>query len=99
MPSDIQSTAINKPLAIVFDADGTVINALLGQGASDPSDCRDNGVVTFVDNVATDGTIQHALMVLNGLCAISNGQLLILQYQMVRGFGRILGLDWSQANE
>lgn len=99
MPADIQSTAINKPLGIVFDADGTVINALLGQGASDPSDCRDNGVVTFVDNVATDGTIQHALMVLNGLCAISNGQLLILQYQMVRGFGRILGLDWSQANE
>src|ERR1700748_1720488 len=67
MPADIQSTATNKPLGIVFDADGSVINALFGQGASNAEDCRDNGVMTIVDNVAPDGTIAHALMLLNGL--------------------------------
>ncbi len=99
MPADIQSTATSKPLAIVYDADGSVINAFFGPGASAASDCRDNGVMTVVDNVATDGTIQHALMLLNGLCAGNNAQLSVMQYQMVRAFGRILGLDWSQANE
>ncbi len=99
MPTDIQSTATSKPLGIVYDADGSVINAFFGQGASAASDCRDNGVMTIVDNVASDGTIMHALMLLNGLCAANNAQLSVLQYQMVRGFGRILGLDWSQANE
>ncbi|MDI3255475.1 MAG: hypothetical protein QJR10_11930 [Bacillota bacterium] len=99
MPADIQSTATGKPVAIVFDADGAVINTLLGPGASDPSDCRDNGVITLVDNLGTDATIRHALMVLNGLCAGNRGQLAVMQYQIMRGFGRILGLDWSQANE
>ena len=99
MPADIQSTATSKPLGIIYDTDGSVINAFFGQGASAASDCRDNGVMTLVDNVAADGTIAHALMFLNGLCAANNAQLSVLQYQMVRGFGRILGLDWSQANE
>jgi hypothetical protein len=99
MPADVQSTATSKPLGIVYDADGSVIDAFFGQGASAASDCRDNGVMTIVDNVAADGTIAHALMLLNGLCAANSAQLSVLQYQMVRGFGRILGLDWSQANE
>jgi len=99
MPSDIQSTATSRPVGIILDVDGSAINAFFGQGASDPGDCRDNGVMTIVDNVGTDGTIAHALMLLNGLCAQNNGQLDIMQYQIVRGFGRILGLDWSQANE
>lgn len=99
VPADIQSTATSKPLAVVYDADGSVINAFFGPGASSADDCRDNGVMTIVDNVATDGTIQHALMLLNGLCAGNSAQLSILQYQMVRALGRILGLDWSQANE
>lgn len=99
MPTDIQSTATSKPLAIIYDLDGSVINAIYGKGASDPSDCRDNGVMTLIDNVAADGTILHARMILNGLCANNEGQYTVLQYQMLRGFGRILGLDWSQANE
>jgi len=99
MPTDIQSTATSKPLDVIYDADGSVINAFFGQGASAASDCRDNGVMTLVDNIATDGTIRHALMFLNGLCAGNNAQLSVMQYQMVRAFGRILGLDWSQANE
>jgi len=99
VPSDVQPSATNKPVAIVFDADGSVINAFLGAGASDPSDCRDNGVVTFVDNIGTDAAIRHALMILNGLCAWNSSQLTVMQYQVMRGFGRVLGLDWSQTNE
>jgi hypothetical protein len=99
LPADIQSTAATKPVAIVYDADGSVINALYGAGASSPTTCQQNGVFTSVDNMAAAGNIAHALMLVNGLCATSAAQLAVLQYQLVRGFGRILGLDWSQANE
>ena len=99
MPADIEPTATNKPVAIVLDADGSVINAFLGTGASSAAMCEQNGVITMVDNIATSGNIVHALMLVNGLCAATAAQIAVLQYQMVRGFGRILGLDWSQANE
>ena len=99
MPADIQPTATNKPLAIVFDADGSVINAFLGPGASSPANCEENGVVVMVNNLSTAGNIVHALMLINGLCATTTAQLAVLQYQLVRGFGQVLGLDWSQANE
>ncbi len=45
------------------------------------------------------GNIVHALVVVNGLCATTAGQIATVQYQLVRAFGRVLGLDWSQANE
>ena len=53
----------------------------------------------MVDNLAPSGNIAHALMLVNGLCAINTAQIAVLQYQLIRGFGRVLGLDWSQANE
>jgi len=99
MPADIQSTATSKPVAIVLDADGAVIDAFLGAGASSAASCEQNGAITMVDNIASSGNIVHALMLVNGLCATTTAQIAVLQYQMVRGFGRILGLDWSQANE
>ena len=98
-PTDIRPITTNRPIAIVFDADGSVINAFLGAGASSAAMCEQNGVITMVDNIATSGNIVHALMLVNGLCAATAAQIAVLQYQMVRGFGRILGLDWSQANE
>ncbi len=99
MPADIEPTATNKPVAIVFDADGSVINAFLGAGASRAASCQQNGVIAMVDNIAASGNIVHALMLVNGLCATTTAQIPVLQYQLVRAFGRILGLDWSQANE
>src|ERR1700746_3619889 len=33
MPSDIQATALSTPVGIVYDLDGTVTDAFLGQGA------------------------------------------------------------------
>src|SRR5437762_7427783 len=35
MPSDILPSALNKPVAIVYDSDGAVTSALLGAGAGD----------------------------------------------------------------
>lgn len=99
LPADIRSTATAYPVAVVYDKDGTVLNALLGAGASNPDDCRDNGVYVRVDNLATNGTIAHALMVVNGLCAADASHIALLQYLLVRAWGRVLGLDWSPANE
>ena len=69
LPADIQPTATNKPIGIVYDEDGSVIDTFFGPGASDPTMCQQNGVFTFVDNLSTSGNIVHALMIINGLCA------------------------------
>jgi hypothetical protein len=99
LPADVQPTALSKPVAVVFDADGSVINDMNGPGASDPGNCTQNGVLTFVDSFAVAGNIQHAVIVINGLCATSTALDGLLQYELVRAFGRVLGLDWSQVNE
>lgn len=96
MPADIQPTATDKPIAIVYDADGAVTDALLGTGASGL--CPSNGVFGGLDNFTTDGHLAHALVILNGICAQSSSQIPDLQYQLVRALGRVLGLDWSQLN-
>jgi hypothetical protein len=99
MPADIEATATAKPVAVVFDADGSVIDAFYGVGASDPDDCVDSGVLTRVDNLATSGSIVHAVILVNGLCTGTSAQLQQIQFQLIRAFGRVLGLDWSQAND
>jgi hypothetical protein len=88
------------PIAIVYDTDGSVIDTLLGSGASSPSSCRQNGVVESVDGLDPMGTIDHAVLILNGRCVGSTaGQLSQMQYQLMRKFGRILGMGWSQLND
>ncbi|WP_158615327.1 IPT/TIG domain-containing protein [Acidipila sp. EB88] len=99
LPTDAQSSTTSKPVAVVFDADGSVINAIEGAGSSDASSCTTDGVYTTVDNFSATGNIVHALIVVNGLCATSSALDGLLQYQLVRAFGRVLGLDWSQVNE
>ena len=99
LPADIQPTATSKPVAVVYDADGSVINAIYGTGASSPLACQNNGVLVSVDNLAVTGNAVHALVLVNGLCATNAVQIANLQYQLIRGFGRVLGLDWSQTNE
>ena len=86
------------PVAIVYDADGTVTNALLGQGAGDPSSCFSNSVYGGIDNFGADAHLLHAVVVINGICAQTSQQLPDLQYRLVRVLGRVLGLDWSQMN-
>lgn len=98
MPADIMPTAVGKPVGIVYDADGSVIDALMGQGAGDSSECFENAVVGANDNFGAGANFLHALVILNGNCAQSSSQLTDLEYHLVRALGRVLGLDWSQAN-
>ena len=97
-PTDILPSAISFPVAIVYDADGAVTNALLGQGAGDPNACFNNAVFGGIDNFSTDAHLLHAFVVLNGNCAQTPTQLPDLKYRLVRVLGRVLGLDASQTN-
>jgi hypothetical protein len=99
MPPDVQSTATGTPLGIIYDADGSVLDALEGAGASDPDSCNVNAVTTLVDNFSTGAKIAHALMIVNGRCTADANHVALVQYELLRGFGRVLGLDWSQAND
>ncbi len=97
-PADITPSATLTPVGIVYDYDGTVTDAILGEGAGDLADCFTNAVYGGPDNFSMAGNIVHALIVINGVCAATTAQLPDVQYRLVRVLGRILGLGWSQAN-
>jgi hypothetical protein len=97
-PADITSSATGTPVGIVYDYDGTVTDALLGEGAGDLGDCFTNAVYGGPDNFSAVGNIVHAFVVINGVCAATSAQLPDVQYRLVRVLGRIIGLEWSQAN-
>src|SRR5271169_6986922 len=97
-PTDITSSATSTPVGIVYDYDGTVTDALLGQGAGGLADCFTNAVYGGPDNFSVGGNIVHAFVVINGVCAATSAQLPDVQYRLVRLLGRIVGLGWSQAN-
>jgi hypothetical protein len=100
-PSDVQSSNYQaKQIAIIYDTDGSITDLLLGGGASDPSSCRQNAVTESADSIVPAGYIQHALLILNGRCTgPAPEQQLQMQYQLMRAFGRILGIGWSQVND
>jgi hypothetical protein len=100
-PADVMSAnAVAIPVAVVYDSEGSVTDLLLGSGASDPSGCRQNGVTETVDSFDPAGYILHAVVVVNGRCTAAAAEAqLELQYQLMRAFGRVLGLAWSQTND
>lgn len=98
IPADIEPGAVTTPVGIVYDADGSVTDALLGQGAGASSSCFNNAAYGGVDNFGSDTHFLHALIILNGNCAQSSAQLPDMEYRLVRVLGRVLGLDWSQLN-
>lgn len=98
LPSDIQPSAVGTPVGIVYDYDGSVTDALLGTGAGASIYCPQNSVFGGIDNIATSALFLHAVIIINGNCAANSSQLPDLQYHLVRTIGRVLGLDWSQAN-
>ena len=98
MPADIEPSAVDKPVGIVYDEDGSVTDAFLGQGAGDPSQCFGNAVFGGTDNYSVDAQFLHALVIMNGNCAQSSSQLTNVEYRLVRVLGSVLGLGWSQAN-
>jgi len=97
-PADVTPGAAGYPVGILFDADGSVTDALFGPGASSPTSCQNNGVWVWLDNVNPNGTIAHGIILLNGLCATNANLLQMMSYELERAFGRILGLDYAQVN-
>ena len=98
LPADIQPNS-SKPVAIVYDYDGTVIDALLGTGSGDADLCNTNAVLTYADSFTSDGQFAHALIIINGNCALQAADLPVLKFRLIRQLGRLLGLDWSQLND
>jgi IPT/TIG domain len=98
-PADITPNATTTPVAVIFDTDGSVIDALEGAGASQPDNCSQNGVLVWLDNLQPDATLAHGVIVLNGRCAATANLQAMMSYQLERAFGRILGLDFSQVND
>ena len=98
MPPDIQPTAIGTPVGIVYDYDGTVTDALLGQGAGGLQPMLLQRRLRRDDNYGMFATYQHALIVMNGQCAQQSSQFTDVEYRLVRVIGNVLGLGWSQLN-
>lgn len=98
-PADVTPGSQTAPVGVIFDADGSVIDALEGVGASEPDNCSQNGVLVWIDNMDTNADLVHGVMVLNGRCATTPALMSMMSYQVERGFGRILGLDFSQVND
>lgn len=97
-PADIMASATQTPVGIVYDYDGTVTDALLGAGAGDASQCFWNAVYGGVDNFSAGANFLHALVVINGQCALQSSQLTDVEYRLVRVLGKVIGLGWSQKN-
>ena len=97
-PADVTPSATGYPVGVIFDQDGSVIDALFGTGASQPTSCQHNGVWVWMDNINPDATIAHGIILLNGLCATNSNLIEMMTYQIERAFGRILNLDSSQVN-
>ncbi len=97
-PADVTPGATGTPVGVIFDADGSVIDAIYGTGASEPISCQNNSVFMWIDNIDADTTIAHAVILLNGLCATGANLLTMMSFELERAFGRILGLDYSQVN-
>jgi hypothetical protein len=97
-PADVTPAATGYSVAVLFDADGAIIDALYGEYSSEPLACQKNGVYTRVDNFGVAGTIAHAVIILNGRCASSDDLVATMNWGLERAFGRVLGLDSSQVN-
>ena len=97
-PADVTPSATNYPIGVIYDADGSVIDTIFGANTSQPDSCQNNGVYVWMDNLNTDATVAHGIIILNGLCATNANLLETMSYELERAFGRILGLDYSQVN-
>ena len=97
-PADVTPSATNYPLGVIFDADGSVINAIFGAGASQPNSCQNNGVYVWMDNVNPDATIAHGSSCSTASAPPTPTCSQMMSFELERAFGRILGLDYSQVN-
>jgi hypothetical protein len=98
IPEDIRPGAVTTPVGIVYDLDGQVTDALLGEGAGGLDFCFTNAAYGGPDNFSSDAHLVHALVVINGVCVADTSQIPDVRYRLTRTLGRVLGLGWSQAN-
>ncbi|MGA7831455.1 MAG: IPT/TIG domain-containing protein [Terracidiphilus sp.] len=97
-PADIAPSATSYPVGVIFDADGSVTDALYGEGVSEQHSCQNNGVYVWIDSVNPNGSFAHGIILLNGLCATNANLLEMMSFELERAFGRLLGLDYAQVN-
>ncbi len=97
-PSDVAATATSYPVAVIFDADGTILDSVFGAETSDPTNCENYGVVVTLDNINPDATIAHAFMILNGRCTDTDRRMQMMNFLLERAFGSLLGLGPAQFN-
>ena len=95
-PSDVAPSATSYPVAVIFDADGSVLDGIYGAYTSDVTNCETNGVVVVLDNINPDATISHALMILNGHCTDTDRRMQMMSYLLERAWGLVLGLGPAQ---
>ncbi|MGA2252276.1 IPT/TIG domain-containing protein [Terracidiphilus sp.] len=95
-PADVTPSSTGFPVGVVFDADGSVLDTLFGTDTSDPASCESNAVTIWTDNIATNATISHAIMILNGLCTNTANRLTMMNFALDRAWGEILGLGYAQ---
>src|SRR5947209_3209781 len=96
VPPDAQAANGGERLIVIYDRDGSMVDAMRGAGASDVVSCATNAALYWADGYANDGHFAHAVLLLNGNCFVSPNQ---LQYTLLRATGRLLGVGWSQAND
>ncbi|GAC1651339.1 MAG: hypothetical protein NVS9B15_11520 [Acidobacteriaceae bacterium] len=96
LPPDAQAANGGERLIVIYDFDGSIVDAMRGPGASDPSSCSTNAAIYWADGYAHDGYFAHSVLLLNGNCFASANQ---LKYTLLRVTGRLLGLGWSQVND
>lgn len=95
-PADVTPSATGFPVAVVFDEDGTVLDTLFGAYTSDPLSCNSNAVTVWTDNLNTDATIAHAIMIVNGRCTDTANRMAMMSFALERAWGEILGLGYSE---
>ncbi|WP_058189781.1 IPT/TIG domain-containing protein [Terracidiphilus gabretensis] len=95
-PADLTPFSTGFPVGVVFDADGSVLDTLFGTYTSDPASCESNAVTVWTDNINTDATISHAIMILNGRCTNTSARMSMMNFALDRAWGEILGLGYSQ---
>ena len=98
LPTDLRAGS-GKPVAVVYDRDGAVFDALMGNGAGAEELCNTNSVYGTADDFSADAHFAHALIFINGNCAKSPAQIPLLRFRLIRLIGQILGLDYSQLND
>jgi hypothetical protein len=97
-PSDAAASAGNCPVAVIFDADGAVLDSVFGASTSDPTSCETDDVVVVLDNINPDATVVHAFMILNGRCTDTDRRMQMMSFLLERAWGLVLGLGPAQFN-